>query len=103
MISRGLRVHSIAPKLSSVQSIINANSETLIAYVCGMFIKLKKNIIEMSLVPMPEMEIGNSVINVIIGANENTYRKLMSMFSAIIAKYICNIPMIHIPIVSRHM
>ncbi len=98
-----MRVHSIAPKLNSVQSIINASSETLIAYVCGMFIKLKKNIIEMSLVPMPEIDIGNRVISAIMGANENTYRKLMSMFSAIIVRYVCSIPRIQIPVVSRHM
>ncbi len=44
----------------------------LIAYVEGMFTSEKKNIIEMSLVPIPDIDIGIKLISVIRCVNERT-------------------------------
>ena len=62
----------------------------------GIFINEKKNIIVISLVPMPEIDMGMRLVNRIIGVNAMTYRKLMSIPSAIIMKYVCIAPRIHI-------
>ena len=69
---RGFSVHKTAPMLSSVQRMNSNSSEALIAYVAEIPISEKKYIIDMSLVPMPDIDIGIRLTRMIIGVNEST-------------------------------